>query len=205
MSSDADYPSIDRIAELQQMIADFSEVLRAVPMMHTGRRENDVDHSFGLALTCWFLAPHIAPDLDIGKILRYALAHDIVELHAGDAFVFGDKETLASKSDREDSALEYIARDWPDFPELTAFAKGYKDHSDAEADFVYTIDKMLPAIMTKLGEDSDYWKRHKVTREMHETEKGNKMQRSPEARQYLDMLNAWMVRPDDFYKPDQTA
>lgn len=74
-------PTIQRIAELQQLIADFSRIERAVELADTKRPENDIDHSYGLALTCWFLAPKIAPELDLQKIFAYALSHDIVELH----------------------------------------------------------------------------------------------------------------------------
>jgi 5'-deoxynucleotidase YfbR-like HD superfamily hydrolase len=84
----SDSPSMDRLAELQQLIADFSKIQRIPPMGNSGRPENDVEHSFGLALTCWYLQPKVAPDLDLLKILQYALSHDIVELHAGDTFVF---------------------------------------------------------------------------------------------------------------------
>ncbi|HEX8227521.1 MAG TPA: HD domain-containing protein [Candidatus Saccharimonadales bacterium] len=45
------------------------------------------------------MASRIAPDLDTGKLLMYALAHDTVEIHAGDTFVFGSKAELDSKSD----------------------------------------------------------------------------------------------------------
>ena len=48
-----DYPSIDRLAELQQLIADFAKVKRMPHLADNGMEENDVEHSFGLALTCW--------------------------------------------------------------------------------------------------------------------------------------------------------
>jgi len=205
MNDKASYPLIERIVELQQLVAEFSEILRAVPLMKTGRKENDVDHSFGLALTCWFLAPKIAPHLDLSKILRYALAHDIVELYAGDMFAFSDQSLLATKSDREDAALAQIAEDWPDFPELAQYAKDYKEKIDAEAKFVYSIDKILPVVMVKTGEDESFWKRHKITKEMHEAEKRKKMRHSPEVLPYLDMLNEWAANPDNFYKPDKRS
>lgn len=202
--SSVDYPSMDRLAELQQLIADFAEIQRAVPLMTTGRRENDVDHSYGLALTCWFLASKIAPHLDLHKIILYALAHDIVELHSGDTFIF-DEEALETKSEREDAALTKLAEEWPDFPELIDAVKGYKDKRDAEAKFVYAIDKILPAIMAKTGEHKDFWKHHKITREMHDQEKQKKMRHSLEAAPYIEMMSEWMVNPDTFYKPDKTA
>lgn len=199
--SSPNYPSMDRLAELQQMIADFAQILRVPPLATAGRQENDVEHSYGLAITCWYLVPKIAPKLDLQKILLYALAHDVVELHSGDTWVF-DAEATKTKSAREDAAIGKLAADWADFPELAAAARDYKNKIDAEAKFVYTIDKILPSLLTKLSGDKDFWTKRKVTREMHEAEKTSKMQHSPEALPYLDMLNAWIADPDNFYKPE---
>jgi putative hydrolase of HD superfamily len=198
--SSQDLPSIERIAQLQLLVGEFASVLRAIHITDKDRLENDVEHSFGLALTCWFLAPKIAPNLNLEKILTYALAHDIVEVHSGDAFAF-DKQAVSQKVQLESEALLRLKSEWPDFPGLTDAAEGYKDKRDPEAKFVYVIDKILPAIMVKLSEKDSFWAKHKITREMHETEKRNKMQHSPEALPYLELLNAWMADPDDFYKP----
>ncbi|HEY1064080.1 MAG TPA: HD domain-containing protein [Candidatus Saccharimonadales bacterium] len=195
-------PSMDRLAELQQMIAEFASVQRMINIADKGRLENDVEHSFGLALTCWFMHPQIAPHLDLGKILQYALAHDIIELHAGDTFAF-DTEAVKTKEAREAASLEQIKADWPDFPGLTDYAQGYADKRDAEAKFVYTIDKLLPSIMIKLsGKSEEFWHDHKITREAHEAEKRSKMRHSPEAADYLEALNEWLAKPDNFYKPE---
>lgn len=191
-------PTINRIAELQQFIADFAKVERVPQLADTGRPENDVEHSYGLALTCWFLAPKIAPDLDLGKILRYALAHDTVEIHAGDTFIFADPEVLASKSDREDAALEKLAEDWSDFPGMTDYAKGYKDKRDEEAKFVYSVDKILPVLMVDLGEGSDFWKRHKITFDM-EADKKQNIRTSAAVAPYYDALLDWMRDNSEFY------
>lgn len=192
-------PTIQRIAELQQFIANFSRIERVPQLADTGRRENDVDHSFGLALTCWFLAPKIAPDLDLAKILTYALAHDTVEIYAGDTYVWADKALLDSKSAREDAAIQSLARDWSDFPELANSAQGYKEHADEEAKFVYAIDKILPTLMINLGEKSAFWTRHKITLEMEKTQK-RKMLVSDYAAPYYDRLIQWVVDSDYCYK-----
>lgn len=195
------YPSMQRLAELQQLIADFAKVQRVPHLADTGRPENDVEHSFGLAFTCWFLAPKIAPDLSVEKILKYALAHDTVEVHAGDTFVFGAQERLDSKSDREDAAIAQLAADWPDFPELAESAKSYKDRADPEAKFVYAVDKILPVLMVNLGEKSAFWERHQISLHMQATEKIEKIRVSEYIAPYYEELLAWMSDPNYFYKP----
>jgi len=194
----ADYPSLERIAQLQQFIADFSRIDRVPQLANTGRAENDVDHSYGLALTCWFLQPKIAPHLDLAKIFQYALAHDTVEVHAGDTFVFAHKDELASKSEREDNAIKQLQTEWPDFTAMTTAAKGYKDKIDEEATFVYAVDKILPVLMVNLGEKADFWHRHKITLQM-EIDNKVTIKKSAIVAPYYQKLIDWLKEPDYMY------
>lgn len=186
-----DYPSLDRIAELQQLIADFAKVKRMPHLADNGTPENDVEHSFGLALTCWYLHPKIAPDLNLAEILKYALAHDIVELHAGDTFIF-DEENWAKKEARETAALERIRNDWQDFSEMGDYAEGYMKKETEEAKFVKAVDKLLPVIMVELGEKSAFWNKHNITLEM---ERQNKVtiHVSERMKPYHELLIRWLA------------
>lgn len=195
-------PSVERIAQLQQFIAEFSNIERFINMTDTGRKENDVEHSFGLALTCWFMAIHVAPQLNLEKILTYALAHDIVEIHSGDTFIF-DAPRVATKSDRENDAIKKLYKQWPDFKAMVQTAEEYKNKVNDEAKFVYTVDKMLPALMVNLGEKDAFWNKHKITKEMHASEKTDKMKHSPELEGYDELLNEWLANPDYFYDPSK--
>ena len=196
------FPSLERIAELQQFIAHLARIERVPHLADLGRPENDVEHSYGLALTCWFLAPKIAPQLDLAKIFSYALAHDTVEIHAGDTFVFADTAELDSKSAREDAALVAMAEEWPDFPELIDYAKGYKDKRDEEAKFVYAIDKILPVLMVDLGERGSFWQRHKITYEMEHDQKQTILKSAIIGPYYQKLLD-YMDVPGFFQKPSK--
>lgn len=184
------YPSMDRLAELQQLIADFAKVERVLHLADNGRPENDVEHSFGLALTCWYLQPKIAPELNLLTILQYALAHDIVELHAGDTYVF-DEELAATKDKRERAALTQISHDWPDFSELATYAKGYMDKADEEAKFVKAVDKLLPVIMIDIGQKQVWWHNYNVTLEM-EREHKKSIRVSDYVSPYYELLVDWL-------------
>lgn len=185
------YPSIDRLAELQQLIADFAKIERVPPLADNGRLENDVDHSFGLAITCWYLQPKIAPELDLLKILQHALAHDIVELHAGDTYAF-DEAALADKDARERRALAQLKSDWPDFPELSAHAEDYMDRADEESKFVKAVDKILPVLMIELGlSHRNTWAERQVTLEM-ERENKVTIHVSKYMKPYYELLIDWL-------------
>lgn len=184
------YPSMDRIAELQQLIADFAKIKRVPNLADTGQPENDVEHSFGLAITCWYLHSRIAPSLDISKILKYALSHDIVEIHAGDTYIF-DTEALLTKEKRERQAIELLKTDWSDFQELTEYTEGYADKRSEEAKFVYAVDKILPVIMVELGLKDRSWESYAITLDMY-TENKKTILRSDIVAPYYEKLITWL-------------
>lgn len=185
-----DYPSMDRLADLQQLIADFGKVQRAIPFADTSSAENDAEHSFGLAITCWYLQPHIAPELNIGKVLEYALAHDIVELHAGDTYVF-DSEGMKTKDQREREAVVKLRKDWPDFEQLSDRTEEYMNRANKEAKFVKAVDKLLPIIMIELDKPKTWWQDHNITLEIEKVNKRS-IEVSDYVRPYYAKLILWL-------------
>lgn len=192
------YPSMDRLAELQQFVADFAKIKRAVPLADRAEAENDVEHSYGLAVTCWYLHSHIAPELDLSKILRYALAHDIVEVHAGDTYPW-DEAAVVTKYQREKAAISQLQKDWSDFSEITEFSEGYADKVSEEALFVYAVDKLLPVIMIELADAKKIWHHKQLTLEM-ESENKVTILRSGIVKPYYQKLLDWLDNRDNIPK-----
>jgi putative hydrolase of HD superfamily len=184
------HPSINRLAELQQFVADFAKVKRVVPLADTSNAENDVEHSYGLAITCWYLHDKIAPELNLSKILRYALSHDIPEIHAGDTYIF-DTEAVSTKAAREAAAIVQLKKEWEDFKDLTHHTVGYANKIDEEAKFTYAVDKILPLIMVELGDAKSIWEQRKVTLEMQKKHKIT-IRTSDYVAPYYEMILHWL-------------
>jgi len=189
---------MDRLAELQQLVADFAKVKRAVPLADANDAENDVEHSYGLAMTCWYLHDKIAPELDLSRVLRYALAHDLVEIHAGDTYIF-DAQAVATKYKREKAAMRQLEKDWHDFPMIVEFAEGYADKIDEEAKFAYAVDKILPVIMIELSLDQKTWQEYGINLEMYRKNKITIL-KSDIAAPYYKKLLAWLDERDNIPK-----
>lgn len=182
-------PPVERIAALQQLIADFGAVERMPRLPGSGRRENDNDHSFGLALTCWYLQPKVAPGLDLLEIFKYALAHDLVELYAGDSFAF-DKKARAGKEGREKAAIDRLKNEWFDFSEMPQFAKQYMERASEEARFVKAVDKLLPPLMIELSKAKE-WERLEITL-ADERENKTNIHVSAYMSPYYELLLQWL-------------
>lgn len=112
-----------------------------------GRQENDVEHSYQLAMLAWYIASSRDLGMDTDRIIRYALVHDLVEVYAGDTYVFSkDEDHLASKEEREREAFERLKREFPEFSQLHDAIAGYEEKKDKESRFVYALDKIQPVI-----------------------------------------------------------
>lgn len=165
----------------------FQKVKRTMFVTGEKRRENDAEHSFQLALTAWYLVTVKKLELNITKIIKYALAHDLVETYAGDVFHYAssDKEKRAKKN-RENQALQQIKDEFAEFSDLHSFIEAYERKDDAEARFVYALDKLLPVINNYL-DNGRSWKDNGVTFEMLLTKK-DKVSMSKELRPLWEEL-----------------
>lgn len=139
---------------LQQLSIDVSLINRNHYLARTNRRENDVEHSYTVALLCWYIHDKYQIPLDIGKILKYALSHDVVERYAGDTNTFASPADRQKKVEREKQALERLASEFSGFPDLVTTMTEYERRGDAESLFVWTVDKMQALV---LG-DMDNWR-----------------------------------------------
>ena len=188
---------IHRLIELQRLLVSFSQVERMTHRLQAGEyiRENDTEHSYNLAMTAWYLAAWF-PELDKDTLIKYALVHDLVEVHAGDTYIYGSKEEIASKEKREADALVRIESDWNDFTDMTDTIRTYEERRDDESKFVYALDKIMPIMMIYVH-DGYTWKKNGITVDMLYNAKLDKVSQSPEILPYFEQLHELLLsRPD---------
>lgn len=194
-------PDIHRLLDLQKLLDAYGQVERMVYIKRRGkfRKENDVEHSYNLAMVAWYLARYF-PELDVNKIIQYALAHDIVEVYAGDTFTYGPKEKLDSKEQREAKAATRLKLEWSDFGEMNELIEAYEQKADAESKFVYALDKIMPILTIYINEGYS-WKKTGVTVEMLYANKVAKVALSPEVQPYFEELNTLLLAHPEIIKP----
>jgi len=187
-------PDIHRLIDFHRLLVRFASIQRRVhrPQGKEFVNENDTEHSYNLAMTAWFLAAYF-PELDRDKLIRFALIHDLVEIHAGDTFFYGSQREMKSKKQRETAAIEQLAADWPDFPELTAQIEDYETHASEEAKFIYALDKLMPMLLVYLG-DGYSWKHEGVTLEQQHTAKKPKTAVSKQIDDYYDQMHQLLLQ-----------
>lgn len=143
--------------------ADRLKLVERQSLIHSGgRRENTAEHSWHLALTTLVMARFSPTPVDANKAVLMALLHDLVEIDAGDTFVYGD---LSNKAEAEQRAIERLSRLLP--PEIGSEIKSiwmeFEKGECAEAKLVSAVDRFLPIYSNTLNEGHS-WKKHGVTR-----------------------------------------
>lgn len=188
---------IHRLLELQELLTAFSQVERTTHRKHADSfiQENDTEHSYNLAMTAWYLAGWF-PELNRDLLIRYALVHDLVEVHAGDTYIYGSQQDLDSKEKREADALKRLESEWSDFQDMHATIRTYEEKSDSESRFVYALDKIMPIMLIYIH-DGYTWKKEGVTVDMLHKAKIDKVALSPEILPYFEQLHELLLsRPD---------
>ncbi len=87
---------LDFILEVDKV----KNILRQTYLADGNRKENDAEHSWHLALMAVLLKEYSNEEVDLSKVIPMVLAHDLVEIDAGDTYAYDD-EGATTKEDRE--------------------------------------------------------------------------------------------------------
>ncbi len=132
-------------------IDEMKNVLRRNLVVDGSRRENDAEHSWHLAIMAMILEEYSADKVDISKVLKIALVHDLVEVYAGDTFAY-DVKGNEDKLDREIMAAEKLFGMLKDGQgeEIRALWDEFEAKETAESKYANAIDRLQPLILNYL-------------------------------------------------------
>src|SRR5687768_3272068 len=155
-------------ASLVQQIAFIREIdkikyiQRKTKLFNSDRCENDAEHSWHLAMMTIVLAGHSTVPIDVLKVLKMVLIHDIVEIDSGDIFIYdsagGHTNTAAERIAAErifgmlptEQATEFIDT-WNEF----------EAGETAEAKFARAMDRLEP-LLQNTSNNGGTWKEFDV-------------------------------------------
>jgi putative hydrolases of HD superfamily len=139
-------------------------VLRQTMLAELARRENSAEHSWHVAVMALALAEHAPPGTDIGRVTAMLLLHDLVEIDAGDLFVYADPAQHARQLQAERAAADRIFAILP--ADQAASLRGlwdeFEERLTAEARFARALDRLQP-MLENLKAGGGTWRTHGVT------------------------------------------
>ena len=132
-------------------------ILRQTHLSGHGRRENDSEHAWHMAIMAYLLRDYSNEPVDIAKVMLMCLIHDIVEIDAGDTYAY-DAEGLKTQKAREDAAKERIFSLLPEDQkeELIALFDEFEDFSTAESKFAHAMDNLQPLLLNNSNGGGDW-------------------------------------------------
>jgi putative hydrolases of HD superfamily len=140
-------------------------ILRQSLLTDSSRCENSAEHSWHLAVMASVLAEYASEPVDVCKVIRMLLVHDIIEIDAGDTFAF-DVAANQTKADRELLAATRIFGLLPSEQgsDLRNLWGEFESVATAEAQFANAIDRLQPFLQNSCTEGGT-WRIHSVARQ----------------------------------------
>ncbi|HBC3986906.1 TPA: HD domain-containing protein [Vibrio parahaemolyticus] len=130
-----------------------------------GRLENSGEHSWHVALMAILMEEHANAPVDICRVMKMLLIHDVVEIDAGDTFVY---DTAASKeqAEKEIKAAERLFGMLPtdQGQELLALWQEFEAAQSDDAKYAKALDRLIPMLLN-YHNNGQSWKENSVTRE----------------------------------------
>lgn len=158
---------MDRLEKQMEFLIEvdkLKKITRQNYLADGSRKENDAEHSWHLALMAFVLCEYHRGEesIDVLKVIKMVLLHDVVEIDAGDTYCYDDDAALG-QWEREREAAERLFNILPsdqarDFRELW---EEFEERRTPEAQFAAALDRLQPLTLNyKAGGES--WKEHQI-------------------------------------------
>lgn len=141
----------------------LKSVHRATTLADASRAENSAEHSWHLALYALVLGDQAAPDVDIDRVVKMLIVHDLVEIDAGDVPIFADVDT-AALAEKEFAAANRIFGLLPEDQrsDLRALWDEFEAAETPSAQFAKALDRFQPP-MQNLASGGGSWAAYEAT------------------------------------------
>ncbi|MFH4715034.1 HD domain-containing protein [Vibrio alginolyticus] len=130
-----------------------------------GRLENSGEHSWHVALMAILMEEHANAPVDICRVMKMLLIHDVVEIDAGDTFVY-DTAASQEQAEKEIRAAERLFGMLPSDQEqeLLALWHEFEAAQTDDAKYAKALDRLIPMLLN-YHNNGQSWKEHGVSRE----------------------------------------
>jgi putative hydrolase of HD superfamily len=126
------------------------------------KRENDAEHSWYFAVAALLLSEYSNKEIDVQRVIQMALVHDIVEIDAGDTFIY-DEAAKEHQKEKEEKAAARIFGMLPDDQRkyFTDLWNEFEENRTDESRYARSIDRLV-AILLNNRSNGKAWKEHGI-------------------------------------------
>lgn len=166
---------------LDQQIAFLNEadklktILRGTTLCDASRAENSAEHSWHLTLYALVLADQAGPGVDINRVVKMLILHDLVEIDAGDNPIFGDYDAADMEAQEQIAADRIFGLLPPDLrDDLRGIWEEFEAAESPSARFAKSLDRFQPP-MQNLASGGGSWTDYNVSEAQIEEKVGSKI------------------------------
>jgi len=156
----------ERIREQIEFIIEIDKlknIYRRTYLLNSERTENDAEHSWHIALMAMVLAEYSNDKkINLLQVIKMLLIHDIVEIDAGDTFIYDEKGNM-DKEQREQNAAERLFNILPEdqAKELKKLWEEFEKRETPEAKYAAVLDRLQP-LLHNYYTQGKAWKEHGI-------------------------------------------
>ncbi|MBW3694845.1 HD domain-containing protein [Vibrio sp. T187] len=160
---------MDRLQKQLALIIELDQlksVLRRTRVKSADKRlENSAEHSWHVALMAILMEEHANKPVDIARVVKMLLLHDIVEIDAGDLFVY-DTAAAPEQEEKELAAAYRLFGMLPDdqAKDLLEIWLEFEQAESSDAKFAKALDRIIPMLLNHHNQGQS-WVEHGVSRE----------------------------------------
>ena len=174
----------------------LKSVLRGTTLCDASRRENSGEHSWHIALYALVMAEHAKRPVNIDRVIRMLLIHDLVEIDAGDNPIHGDHDPSQQVAVEQAAATRIFGLLPADqATALRALWDEFEATTTDDAIFAKSIDRVQP-VVANLENDGGTWPAYNVTADQLQSRVGDKVMRGAPAiwAALKSRIDAWFAQ-----------
>ena len=155
--------ALSSIVEFIRELDRLTGVTRKTRPLGLERYENSAEHSWQIALFAASLAHHAVSPVDVDRVLRMLLVHDIGEIDTGDTMVYTEGGWEERKA-AEAAAARRIFGLLPGAKgsEFLALWQEFEDAATPEARFAHAVDRAMPVLLN-LANAGQSWRENGIS------------------------------------------
>ena len=152
---------IEFIVEIDKL----KNIVRQTLLTDGSRQEDSAEHSWHIAMMALILAEYAREPVDLSRVLKMVLVHDLVEIDAGDTYCY-DEEANRDKAEREKKAADRIFSLLPEDQgaELRLIWEEFEAKQSSDAKFAAALDRLQP-LLNNYRTSGRMWLRHGTKKE----------------------------------------
>lgn len=160
--------TLTRLSQQIQFVIEIDKlkgILRQTLLTDCSRRENSAEHSWHIALMAVLLAEYAPQPVDVLRVIKMLLVHDLVEIDAGDTFCY-DVQHNQTKADREIQAADRLFGLLPPDQacELRSLWDEFEAQETVDAQFAASLDRLQP-MLHNYETEGGTWQQYGITRD----------------------------------------